>query len=65
MSDDVKPGWKSTEFWLALGSIALAQFGPLAAAAGPKTAAVVAAASATVYNVGRAWEKTSAKKSRR
>jgi len=61
---DQKPGYKTTEFWLALGSIALAQFGPLAAAAGPKTAAVVAAASATIYNFGRAWEKATKKQSR-
>lgn len=62
MSDEVKPGYKTTEFWMALGSIALTQFGPIAAAAGPKTAAVVAAASATVYNFGRAWEKAAKRK---
>ena len=54
---ETKPGYTTTEFWLTLGSVALAHFSPIAESIGPKTAAVAGAASAAVYTFSRAWAK--------
>jgi hypothetical protein len=53
----MKPGYMTSEFWLSLATGLLAQFGPLAAAAGPKTALVVQGATAVAYTLGRAYTK--------
>lgn len=52
-----KPGYQTTEFWLTAAAIAAQQFGPVAEAAGPKTAAVTTAITAGLYTLARAWAK--------
>lgn len=55
--ETTKPGWKTTEFWLTVVTTALSVFSPFAAAIGPKTAALIGAASTAVYTAGRAYVK--------
>lgn len=56
----MKPGYQTTEFWLTILANVLANFGPVAAAAGPKTAAVIGAATVAVYTASRAYVKANA-----
>lgn len=54
----MKPGYKTTEFWLTLFSSILPAIGAMAGVIAPETAAVAGAAVTGVYNAGRALEKS-------
>lgn len=53
----MKEGYKTTEFWATIAMGILAQFGPVAEAAGPKTTLVVQAALAAAYAMSRGVSK--------
>ncbi len=72
MTDPLKPGWKSSEFWITVLTAALAFVSALSTAMGwafngahlapliPVAATVLAGLIATVYNHGRAQVKVAA-----
>lgn len=57
----MKPGWQTSEFWMALGAELATNFSPVAQAAGPKTQLAVTGAVAMSYILARAFTKTKAK----
>jgi intracellular septation protein A len=53
----MKPGYKTTEFWATIVMGLLAQFQPIAEAAGPKTVVATQAAIAAAYVLSRGVAK--------
>jgi len=55
----MKPGIKTTEFWFTIASVVATTLSGLTGVCDPKTAAILATISTTIYNISRAFVKVS------
>ena len=58
----VKPGWKTTEFWVTLATSIGSVLSAIAGILPAKEAGVLATASTVIYTIARAFTKNTASK---
>lgn len=59
MNSTIKPGWKTTEFWMAVATNVIAVVGTLKGVIPPDHASLIIAIANAVYGIARAITKAS------